>query len=105
MKRALVLGMLVLAAAWAAGCGPTAIGSGKTVTKWEKGDVADTMPAPSTGEYAIYGLTDTTAKKTVAVKAGDKLGFEKTDAGICAIAGDQKFGPYTDSKLYWKKIK
>jgi hypothetical protein len=103
MRQTLMVGLLALAVGYIAGCGATV--GGRTVMKFEKGDNAQTMPAPEAGQYALYGLTDSTAKRTVALKLGDKLGFEKGDGGIWAVGGDQKFGPYTDRSLMWKKVK
>lgn len=103
MKRTLVIGFLALAVAYVAGCGTAA--RGRTVMKWEKGEAAQTMIAPETGEYALYGFSDTTAKRSVVLKAGEKMGFETGADGLYAIGGEQKFGPYTDRSLFWKKVK
>lgn len=92
---------LVLALS-AAGCGAQ---GGETRIKYERSAEPSMTTAPEDGEYALYTASDATPKVVQRLRRGDRLGFERTDAGrVRAVAGQDYAQVLPDNTLeaYWK---
>ena len=84
-----------------AGC--AMVQKGETVTKYDAGEQPIMGQATSDGQYSLYRTTDATPMVTYNLKAGDKLGFERSsDAQLFAVAGQNRV-PVANENYYWKK--
>lgn len=71
-----------------AGCGAQ---PGKTMITWGRGDDPPPLTeAMEDGVYALYASNSGNALYRVELEEGDEYGFEKTDAGIIAVADDKR---------------
>ena len=93
---AMALGLVLLA-----GCGE--LGHGRTVMTYSKNTDAHLGVAPSSGTYALYGLTDTTPKISYPVKEDEALGFQKTDNGQVVSVAGQHTDTWPMGTYMWKK--
>jgi hypothetical protein len=83
-----------------AGC--TVVQKGETVVKYDKGEQPIMGQATTDGQFSLYRTTDATPMVTYNLKAGDKLGFERsTDAQLYAVAGQNRV-PVSNESYYWK---
>ncbi len=79
----------------------TAIQRGDTMVKIESSDVGPRMGAATQeGNYALYGGTDAKPRLVVHLKAGERLGFDRKDSEIIAVAGGQHMSLPVGS-YYW----
>ena len=84
-----------------AGC--AMVQKGETVTKYDAGEQPIMGQATADGQYSLYRTTDATPMVTYNLKAGDKLGFERSaDAQLFAVAGQNRV-PVANENYYWKK--
>jgi hypothetical protein len=89
-----IIGGCVLVALMA-GCGGQ---KGESYIMYERGQQANTIPAPKTADYALYSGTNQTPKVVIKVNKGEKLGFEKgADGKVMAVAGE-KYSTVIDPK-------
>jgi hypothetical protein len=84
-----------------AGC--AVVQKGETVVKYDKGELPIMGEAPQEGQYSLYRVTDATPLVTYNLKAGDKLGYKRTDAGsLIGVAGSHEI-PIGNESYYWKR--
>jgi hypothetical protein len=97
-----VLCVLTLAGVVAvAGC--SRMVGGAAVTRYDKGKEAVMAEATADGQYALYSTYDATPLATYNLSRGDKLGFERGDAGkVVAVAGSNRL-TLEDKSYIWKK--
>ncbi len=94
----IALGLLIITLT---GC--TVVQKGETVTRYDKGQQPIMGQATVDGQYSLYGVSDATPMVTFALKAGDKLGFERAaDAQLYAVAGQNRV-PVANETYYWKR--
>jgi hypothetical protein len=103
--RHLSVALFVFAAFGLGGCG--SVTSGTTVAKYTRGeDPGPPVVVDHAGTYALYYTTDTTPQVRTPVRSGDRVGFEVSDGGATAVAGDYRKpmdkGVY---KAFWKYTK
>ncbi len=72
MIQRLMLSCLTCLTLVVAGCA----GQGETYIAYERGQQTNTIPAPKTGEYALYAGSNDTPKVVVKLNKGEKLGFD-----------------------------
>jgi hypothetical protein len=84
IRRIMLSGLACLSMA-IAGCAGQ---QGETYIAYERGQQTNTIPAPKTGEYALYAGGNETPKVVVKLNKGEKLGFEiNGDGKPQAVAG------------------
>jgi len=94
----IALGFLVLTLT---GC--NMVQKGETVTKYDAGQQPIMGQATADGQYSLYRTTDATPMVTWNLKAGEKLGFERsTDGQLYAVAGQNRM-PVSNESYYWKR--
>ena len=83
--------------------GCTMVQKGETVVKYDAGQQPIMGQATADGQYSLYRTTDATPMVTWNLKAGDKLGFERsTDGQLYAVAGQNRMTVANES-YYWKR--
>ena len=85
MIRRFLLGGIACLTMAIAGC---AAQKGETYIAYERGQQTNTIPAPKTGEYALYAGSSETPRVVVKLNKGERLGFEiNGDGKPQAVAG------------------
>jgi hypothetical protein len=101
LKRSMAGIALGFLAMMLAGC--AVVQKGETVVKYDKGELPIMGEAPTEGQYSLYRVTDATPLVTYPLKAGDKLGYKRTDQGsLLGVAGSHEV-PLTNDSYYWKR--
>jgi len=95
MIRRLMLSCLTCLTLAVAGCA----GQGETYIAYERGQQTNTIPAPKTGEYALYAGSNETPKVVVKLNKGEKLGFELTGEGRPQAVAGAGYSTLLDAKV------
>ena len=81
----------------------TVFQSGKAVVKHEPGDTPRMTTAPYKGLYSLFDSSDSVAKVSHHLNAGEQIGFKNVEGRLLAIAGSSTH-PVDDpsNSLYWR---
>jgi hypothetical protein len=95
MVQRLILGCLTCLTL-VAGCAGQ---QGETYIAYERGQQTNTIPAPKTGEYALYAGSNDTPKVVVKLSKGEKLGFDLTGEGKPQAVAGAGYSTVLDAKI------